>query len=181
MAMDDKTFQILTESKLPGLWVYHLDGFEREMSLAAARRQRTWQEYCWTCASNLLRYLVNSSFDYMTYLDADIMFFSDPESVFLEMDGRSIAITPHRFSTKRQYLLRNGMFNVAWVSVKNDEIGRSCAERWADQCREWCYYRNEDGKFGDQKYLDEWPRLYGNQLHIIENIGVNLAPWNMDH
>jgi hypothetical protein len=51
--------------------------------------------------------------------------------------------------------------------------------RWAEQCRQWCYYRNEGDKFGDQKYLDEWPKIYAGHVCEIENIGAGLAPWNL--
>jgi hypothetical protein len=40
----------------------------------------------------------------------------------------------------------------------------------------WCRDHVEDGKFADQRYLDEWPGLQG--VHIIEHPGVDLAPWN---
>jgi len=42
---------------------------------------------------------------------------------------------------------------------------------------EWCYYRVEDGKMGDQKFLDEWPDLY-KSCHIINELGAGVAPWN---
>ena len=32
---------------------------------------------------------------------------------------------------------------------------------------------------GDQKYLDEWPKLYPS-CKVIENIGAGLAPWNFE-
>ena len=48
---------------------------------------------------------------------------------------------------------------------------------WRKQCLEWCFYKLEDGKMGDQKYLDEWPDQYAS-CHIIENMGAGIAPWN---
>ena len=41
-----------------------------------------------------------------------------------------------------------------------------CLKKWTNQCLEWCYYKLEDGKMGDQKFLDEWPKLY-KSCHII--------------
>lgn len=51
-------------------------------------------------------------------------------------------------------------------------------EKWRGQCIYWCYSRYEDGKFGDQKYLEEWPLIYSN-IHILEHQGGGIAPWNL--
>ena len=51
-------------------------------------------------------------------------------------------------------------------------------EKWRGQCIDWCYSRYEDGKFGDQKYLEEWPVIYSN-IHILEHQGGGIAPWNL--
>ena len=139
----------------------------------------TWQEYCWLCASQITEFLLMENMnriDELVYLDADMMFFSDPKQIFDEIGDRSIGIIPHRFSNDTQHLAVNGQFNVSWVSFKNTAAGRECLSRWAAQVREKC--SASDG-CGDQKYLDEWPALYGDEVCIIQNPGAGLAPWNI--
>jgi len=53
----------------------------------------------------------------------------------------------------------------------------ACLSRWREQCIEWCYYRLEEGRMGDQKYLDEWPARY-SACHILMHPGAGIAPWN---
>lgn len=145
--------------------------------LAELRDTRTWKEFCWTAASCYAEFLLRSQkMDALTYLDADMMFFSDPQVVFDEIGERSIAITPHRLIPSKKHLERNGLFNVGWVTFKNDEVGRNCLSRWAAQTRERC---SADYGCGDQFYLNEWPDLYGKDLCIIQNIGVNAGPWSI--
>ncbi len=174
LALDDDCLHALGSLKLPGIFAVSREQFEFEKELSEISRQRTRQEYAWTCASNFCDYL--SQLGEITYLDADLMFFSDPEQVFKEIGDRSIAAIPHRFDSPK--IETNGRFNVSWVTFKG-EIGEQCLSRWAEQCREWCFYKTEPGRFGDQKYLDEWPELYGKEFCEIQNIGAGLAPWNL--
>lgn len=180
LAMDGAAYRALRSLSLTHIEIIAPDCFEWDMQLHEARTNRTWQEYCWTCASQLCEYLIKLGLDEVTYLDADMMFFGDPASIFTEIGENSIAVIPHRFREQdRERLEPNGRFNVCWNTFRNTPAGRKCVSTWAAQCRAWCYYRNEDGKFGDQAYLDAWPDEYGDELHIIQNIGAGLAPWNL--
>lgn len=50
---------------------------------------------------------------------------------------------------------------------------------WQERCLEWCFARVEDGKFGDQKYLDCWPNIFADEVHIVKQTEKTLAPWNV--
>jgi hypothetical protein len=115
----------------------------------------------------------------ITYLDSDIYFFNSPEVIFNEIKDRSIAIIEHRFSKNRKFFEEKaGRFNVSWVSFKNNDFGKEALNWWSEKVIEWCYDRYENGKFGDQKYLDDWPERFKG-VYIIKNIGANVAPWNI--
>lgn len=152
----------------------------------AKRKDRTWQEFCWLMASvhtDEVMQLPEADRNGVTYLDADLMFFDDPELIFDDIGDHPIAITPHRFSiADAPRYEKNGLYNVSWVSFAGS-TGRACLSRWAEQCIDWCYYRNDEHNgqrvFGDQKYLDEWPALYPNAVKILNSKRIGMAPWNL--
>jgi hypothetical protein len=88
------------------------------------------------------------------------------------------ASKPHRFPPELACLERCGRYNVGWVSFRNDATGLSCAQWWRARCLEWCYDRLENGRYADQRYLDEWPTRFEG-VRTLEHKGANLAPWNV--
>jgi hypothetical protein len=180
LAMDVETHRLLDDMQLRNVEILPLAAFEVSMKMQPVKASRTRTEYFWTAASSLMEYLMpQMDGEGITYLDADLMFFSDPKVIFQEMGARSIAIVPHRFPQHKRHMERNGYFNVSLVSAKNTPVGQACIKRWASQCRDWCFYRNEEGKFADQKYLDTWPTDYPGEVCSISHIGINVAPWNV--
>ena len=148
-------------------------------SLLEAKKDRGVAEYCWTLSPCLPWFVLQKypEINMITYLDADLLFYSDIEPLFQEIKNSSIAIIEHRFTERLKDREVNGRFCVEWVSFRRDEQGVACLSRWREQCIEWCYYRLEDGKMGDQKYLDEWPDRY-SACHILQHPGAGIAPWN---
>jgi len=64
------------------------------------------------------------------------------------------------------------------MTFKNEENALIALEWWRKSCNEWCYARLEEGRFGDQKYLDDWIHRFKG-VHEIKNIGAGIAPWNV--
>jgi hypothetical protein len=147
-------------------------------TLQEMQQTRTHREWCWSLASAALRWRLAQvePGDIVTYLDSDLGFFGDPEECFGELGDRSIGIVPHRFAAEYEsYIDTSGEFNVSWVSLRNDEVGRQCAEAWTQQVLANC----SESECGDQRYLDTWPTEYGDHLCIFGSPGIGVAPWNV--
>ena len=178
LCLDEKTKEILESINIREINCISLKEVETE-DLLILKKERSTAEYCWTLASTFTWYVLqnNDEIDLITYLDADLFFYSNVEPIFEEIGNSSIAIIEHRFAPEFQYLETNGKFCVEWNSFRRDSEGITCLDTWRKQCLEWCYYKNEKGRMGDQKYLDEWPYKY-KSCHIIKNLGAGIAPWN---
>lgn len=180
LCMDDIVYEVLEKMHLPALRLISLAQFEDE-DLLRAKGTRTQVEYCWTCTPSLSLYLLDhvQGIESITYLDADLCFFSEPAGVHREMIAGSIGIVEHRLSKEYESFAENvGIYNVALMVFKNDRYARECLAWWRDRCNEWCYSRAEDGKYGDQKYLDDWPKRFPGVV-VLKDAGVGLAPWNV--
>jgi hypothetical protein len=178
LCMDRQTQHILEHLDLPHVQCIPLSEVE-DQALLKAKADRGVAEYCWTLSPCLPWHVMKKhpEMDFITYVDADLLFYSDVEPLFDEIGDASIAIIEHRFTPRLKDREVNGRFCVEWVSFRRDEQGMACLGRWREQCIEWCYYRLEDGKMGDQKYLDEWPDRYSS-CHILMHPGAGIAPWN---
>jgi hypothetical protein len=94
------------------------------------------------------------------------------------MGDRSIAITPHRHPPELEHHDVYGLYNVGWLSFRRDDNGMACLNWWRERCLEWCKDEVDDGKFADQKYLDEWPARFEG-VAVLDHPGANLAAWNL--
>lgn len=178
LCMDEQTREIITALNFPAVTCISLAEIE-DAALLEAKKDRSVAEYCWTLSPVLPSYVLanNPGISMLTYVDADLLFYSPLQPLFDEIGDASIAIIEHRFTPRLQHLEVNGRFCVEWVSFRRDEQGMACLARWREQCVEWCYYRLEDERMGDQKYLDAWPARYSS-THILQHPGAGIAPWN---
>jgi hypothetical protein len=177
-AFDKKSESILKDMALQNVTVISLEEFEDER-LLAIKDSRSKGEYCWTCTSSTIYYCITRfKLDHCTYIDADLYFFSNPNVLVDEMGDCSVLITEHRYTKKYDQSGTSGMYCVQFITFKNVPSGMKALTWWRDRCIEWCYDRFEEGKFGDQKYLDDWPTRFEG-VHVLQNLGGLLAPWNV--
>lgn len=177
-AFDDDCYFKLKSLNLDNFTVISLNDFEDDEMLNI-KSQRTKAEYCWTSTPSTILYCINNfKLDNCTYLDADLFFYNSPLKIFNEIDKSSIALTKHNYTIKYEQSNTSGIYCVQFVYFKNDINGMKALKWWRERCIEWCFARLENGKFGDQKYLDDWTERFKN-VCIIENLGAGLAPWNV--
>jgi hypothetical protein len=182
LCMDDRAYEVLARLELPRLTAIPLRDLERhDPQLAEVKADRTQLEYCWTATPSIARYCLDREPDLeaITYIDSDIYFFSSPDPLFAELGDNSIQIVPHRYAPEHRHMEpTSGIYNVEWVTFKRDRRGLEALDWWRERCLEWCYYREEDGKLGDQKYLDDWPERFAG-VSVLQHVGGGLAPWNV--
>jgi hypothetical protein len=143
--MDRRSKRILDRVRLPSLITTGLDEREaHDPALAAVKTDRTQVEYCWTATPAVLLATLQREpeLDSITYLDADLVFLANPEPVFAELGDASAQIVPHRYASEHAYQEEaNGIYNVEWLTFRNDARGLEVLRWWRDRCLEWCYYR----------------------------------------
>lgn len=178
-AFDDLSFEILNKLQLKHATVISLKQFEDE-KLLQVKPGRTKAEYCWTCTSSTILYVLeNFKVESCTYVDADLFFYQDPKILFDEMGNKSILITEHRYPPKFNRINTSGIYCVQFITFLNNNEGLTALRWWRESCIDWCYDRYEDGKFGDQKYLDDWTTRFKG-VHVLQHLGGGLASWNVE-
>lgn len=177
-AFDNQSLELLRQLQLPHLTVISLSEFEDEQ-LLAVKPSRSRGEYCWTSTPSTILYVLERfGLDHCTYLDADLYFFADPAVLLKELGTQSVLITAHRFSAPYADALLNGKYCVQFMTFRSDVAGLRVLHWWRQACLDWCYNRLEDGKFGDQKYLDDWTTRFEG-VHELRHLGGGVAPWNV--
>ena len=182
LCLSEECHAALTTLNYPFVRLLRLAELETaDPELLAVRPTRSLVEYYFTLTPCLPWYLLHNvrEIDAITYLDADMMFFSSPEPIFAEAGDASVILTPHRFPPQRIQAERYGIYNVSWLTFSTKQQGLACLEWYRSACLDWCYDRLEADRFADQKYLDAFPALFAD-VHVIQHKGAGLAPWNID-
>lgn len=185
LCMNRDAYEILCAMQLKHATCISLEDFENQ-ALKDIKHYRTNQEYAWTLKPSFLHHVMSkfSHAEVFTHVDADICFYSDPEKVFDENVKASLYICDHMHSSRFiDFYNTTGRYNSGFVGCKKDDIGCTAIEWLKNKAIEWCYniQDTENKLYGEQRYLESWPSLFGDQLHIITSKGANAAPWNIDN
>jgi len=181
LCLDDSVYEVLRKLALPRMALITLSELESgDEALLQAKSDRNRAEYYFTCTPSLVLHILSnySEVDMISYVDADLFFFSNPSQLYDEFRAGSILMVAHRFPERLRKLEVYGIYNVGLLCFRKDEAAFACLHWWRERCLGWCYDRVEDGRFADQKYLDDWPTRFPRVV-VLQHKGAGLAPWNL--
>ena len=183
LCMDDKCYEVLTDLKQEHHIPIRLSDFEAgDEALLAAKSNRSMGEYCWTCSSSFIRYILKHFNEgSCTYIDADMYFYNEPQVLINEMlaVGKSVMVVPHRFcKEKESQAATAGLYCVEFNTFLNNKESFEVLEYWRGRCLDCCSNLGDGVHWGDQKYLEELVAQF-DCVHVCENVGAGVAPWNI--
>lgn len=183
LCMDDEVWKQLNCLSFDNIRLIKLSEIETD-KLLALKKERTRVEYCWTLTPFTPKIVFERepSIDRVTYIDADLYFFDTTTKIFdeFERSNSDVLITQHGYANRYDKSEKSGIYCVQFMVFKNTSEALRILNWWQEKCIEWCFNRCEDGKCGDQKYLDDWPERFGSAIHVLKNLSLTLAPWNLE-
>ncbi|WML39950.1 putative nucleotide-diphospho-sugar transferase [Neobacillus sp. OS1-2] len=184
LCVDDETYNLLIKLNWKNVHVFHES--EIAESVVSLRKERKIHEYCWTLKAIFLETILTKYTDIerITFMDSDLYFLDDPEKIFNRQPNCSVLLSreeKYKPEWKRNFIKRvtniTGEYNSGFISFRRDKMGIACLNWWKEKTIEACKIDPKRGIFGDQKYLNEMPKLFSN-ICDIELPGVNIGPWN---
>jgi hypothetical protein len=180
LCMDEATHEALQQLALPDVRLLRLADVETP-ALRDVKPTRTRGEYCWTLTPWAPRFVFEADpqVQWVTYVDADLWLMQSTAALHEELhdSGKGVLITEHAYAPECDQIATSGRFCVQFMSFHRTR-GETVRSWWEARCLEWCFARVEDGRFGDQKYLDDWPERFPDAVHVMRDAGRALAPWN---
>lgn len=182
LCLNDKCYEALNSLNLKSVVLVKLAELEAlDPDLKATKTTRNIIEYYWTCGPSWILHVMArvKGSNHVIYADADQLLLAEPHELLDELKYSSVGIHGHNFTHNTEAQEQaSGKYNVGFIYFKCDIHAKECLQWWRDKCIEWCYLIEEKDRFGDQKYLDQWPIKFKN-VHIIQHPGVGVATWNM--
>ncbi len=180
LCVDDVAYDVLLTLAMPNVRLLELAKLETA-ELLRVKQDRTIAEYCWTLTPFAPRFVFDADLSVfrVTYVDADLWFRKNPAAIFCEFEesGKQVLITDHAYAPEYDQSATSGQYCVQFMTFTR-EGGEAVRKWWEEKCVEWCYARMDDGRFGDQKYLDDWPERFLDSVHVLDHQDLMQAPWN---
>lgn len=146
-------------------------------------------ELCTAVKGPFLKKFTEMGYDKIIYLDPDIAVYNSLSPISDLLDLNSIIVTPHQVTPEEEEIaikdneiaaLNYGVFNLGFLAIRNDAIGKKLANWWSDRLLEYCHDDLPRGLFVDQKWFDLVPAMFDG-VYILRDPGYNVASWNLSH
>jgi hypothetical protein len=123
----------------------------------------------------------------VVYIDPDIVLFSPLTEIEDALSKHAVVLTPHQTLPEEDIQgvmdneicsLQHGTYNLGFVAVANNSVGKSFANWWSDRTYQFCRDEIPNGLFTDQKWIDLVPALF-DEVKIERSPRFNIATWNI--
>lgn len=115
----------------------------------------------------------------LLYLDSDTFIYSVNKIDNFFDKNKSIFLSKHDFCFQNLNKIKYGIFNAGVIGFRNDRIGNKAVSWWKKKCILKCKDYVDTRSFLDQKYLNQFLKLFSN-IQILDK-GINVAPWNLNN
>lgn len=180
LCLDDFTENFFNKN-FKDLSIFRLNDVEQKYNLLETKKNRSKRSYVFTLKSFFLDHVsefINDN-EYLIYLDSDLYFFSNNEDFEKNLTQSAVHISPHNFDPKNYNRQIYGKYNAGIVVFKKNTEGKKVLDWWKKRCFENCSLIVSNEIYSDQKYLNNFSEV-SNDINIINNPGINLAPWNLN-
>lgn len=121
------------------------------------------------------------------YFDPDIFILGNLNDQINLLKENDILLTPHLARIEPNYtgnleenkFLFSGIYNLGFLGLKKSTSSSKLLEWWKIRLKNSCYQDMNLHLFTDQKWIDFIPSFFYNTVCISNNIGLNVAPWNL--
>lgn len=174
LCLDKESYTKLVSLNLPNLIPFNVNELVEKDDNLRHIYNTDYKYFCYSLATYFSNYLLNQGAESILYCDSDIYFHTDINSLYSRFSNKEVAIFKHRQFTYEQNR-PEGAFNVGVVFFKNSEKGKYVSDWWTDAVM----YRKYPhlATCGDQKYLDEFPKLCSDEEIYIDGDVGHGAPW----
>ena len=184
LCMDDDSLNKLNEINNKNVIPISIKELESDKDFETLKKNTDYKPnshectYCFALGSFFTEYVIRKyNLADVLYVDSDIIFYDDPNSIIKTIGDKSMGIMLHRHVPIGHHV---GGYNVGVVYFKNNEIGYKCLKWWRDcvmdPTNEWFA---EYGRVGDQVYLEGFGPIFGeDNVCVIDSEIGHGAPWN---
>lgn len=135
------------------------------------------------------KYIFNkySDAEFVLFFDPDILIFNGLSDVENELETNDFVLVPHIFSPipisdqrpNDNDFLNYGLYNLGFLGLRNTlQVINDFLPWWEERTLKLGYIRTWDGLFVDQLWFNLVP-LFFKKICILNHIGYNVAPWNL--
>ena len=183
LCLCEKSFNKIKELNLPEIEPYFIDDLVQKDDDFFVLKTKTKPElgggnrndFIWSLASFFSYYLLNEKEIDISYVDSDIYFYHDYNTILNKMEDKDVCMFRHKHVVSSNN--PDGLFNVGVMVFKNTDIGKKALKWWRDAV--FTKTPKHLATCGDQKFLEGiFNIIPQEQIYVGDKDISHGAPWH---